>query len=152
MKKLLVTFMVTGFLLACNQGSDHAADGHSKSSEEKHLQHEKKPAGLVLNNGAKWKADSSTKINVALLRDISSSAQKANLENYHQTAEQLQEGLNKMVKECKMKGPDHDALHKWLEPLVEKMKEFKKQTETERAAISLEEIKKQLNLFPIYFE
>lgn len=152
MKKILVSLMAAAFLLACNQGSDHAGDEHSKPLEEKHPDHENKSARFVLNNGAKWKADSPTKINVALLQDIASKSEQESLEDYHQTAGQLQEGLNKMVKECKMKGPDHDALHKWLEPLVEDTKALTKQTTAENAVVSLKAIEQQLSLFPQYFE
>ena len=67
--------------------------------------------------------------NVALLKVIVSGTKKENLENYIQTAEQLHDGLNKMINECKMKGADHDALHQWLEPLLKETKEMKNATE-----------------------
>ncbi len=152
MKKVMVALMVTGFLLACNQGNKNAGDSHSNSPGEKHQEHQSKAVGLDLNNGVKWKADSSTKSNVALLQSITASAKNESLESYHATAEQLQEGLNKMVKECRMKGADHDALHKWLEPLMETTKDLRKHTAAEDAAVSLKEIEKQLSIFPQYFE
>jgi hypothetical protein len=152
MKKVLLSLMVFGLLLACNQGNKDAGDAHTPAPAEKHEEHESRAVALALNNGAKWKADSSTKSNVAFLQNIAASAKKENLEGYHATAEQLQEGLNKMVKECKMKGPDHDALHKWLEPLMETTKDLKKQTAAEHAAATLKEIEKQLDLFSQYFE
>ncbi len=152
MKRIVAILLAAGFLLACNQGSDHARDEHAKPLEEKHQDHENNSAGLVLNNGAKWKADSPTRVNVALLQDIASKSKQGSLNDYHQTAGRLQEGLNKMVKECKMQGPDHDALHKWLQPLVENTKELAKQTTAENAAVSLKKIEQQLGLFPQYFE
>ena len=111
-----------------------------------------KPTGLGLNNGAKWKADSTTLFNVALLQNIISDTKKENLDDYHQIATQLQSGLNKMVAECKMKGADHDALHQWLEPLMEKVKELNNVTSTENAETNLSEIENHLNLFAQYFE
>jgi hypothetical protein len=57
-----------------------------------------------------------------------------------------------MVTECKMKGADHEALHQWLEPLMEKTRELKKVSNVENAATLLSEIGKQLALFPQYFE
>jgi hypothetical protein len=152
MKKIMVTLFAAGFLLACNQGKENAGDPHLKQPVEKHDQHENMPEGLVLNNGAKWKADSSTRSNVALLQGIVSRPSNETLENYRQTAGELQDGLNKMVRECKMRGPDHDALHRWLEPLMEKTKELKNQSVAENAGASLRGIEKQLSLFPIYFE
>ena len=152
MKKVLVTLLATGFLLACNSRSEHSENTPSIQTGEKHPEHEKKLDGLVLNNGVKWKADSTSLVNVALLQNTISSAKKENLENYHQTAGQLQDGLNKMVKECKMKGANHDALHHWLEPLMEKTKELKKESIAENAATLLSDIEKQVALFPQYFE
>ena len=108
--------------------------------------------GLVLNNGAKWKADSTTALNVALLKKIISGTNKETLQNYSQTAIELQDGLNKMISECKMKGADHEALHHWLEPLMEKTKELKKANNIENAKTIFGEIEKQINLFSQYFE
>ena len=52
----------------------------------------------------------------------------------------------------KWKALTNDALHQWLEPLMEKMKELKKATSVENAVTMLSEIEKQINLFPQYFE
>ncbi|MBK7122482.1 MAG: hypothetical protein IPH68_06495 [Chitinophagaceae bacterium] len=149
MKIIQIMLLATGLLLACNSKTEspstvepaaeiHAPDDHA--------------SGLVLNNGAKWKADLSTIGNVDLLQKVVSGAKKESLDNYLQTAAQLEAGLNKMVSECKMQGADHDALHLWLEPLMEKARDLKKVTSTETAATLLTEIDKQVNLFPQYFE
>ena len=149
MKIIQIMLLATGLLLACNSKTEspstvepaaeiHAPDDHA--------------SGLVLNNGAKWKADLSTIGNVDLLQKVVSGAKKESLDNYLQTAAQLEAGLNKMVSECKMQGADHDALHQWLEPLMEKARDLKKVTSTETAATLLTEIDKQVNLFSQYFE
>jgi hypothetical protein len=57
-----------------------------------------------------------------------------------------------MVKECKMQGPDHDALHVWLEPLMEDNKEMKKMDSKEALASRLETLNERLNVYPKYFE
>ena len=115
-------------------------------------EHAAATSGLVLNNGARWKADSVTLANAANLQDIVSAAKKESLEDYLQSATQLQAGLDKMVQACKMQGPDHDALHQWLMPLMEKTKDLKKVTASENAVTTLSEIEKQVNLFTQYFE
>lgn len=152
MKKILTIFLATSLLLACSSGNNKEKKSPSDPNTENHQEHVEKATGLVLNNGAKWKADSTTLLNVALLQTIVSSAKKESLENYIQTATQLQGGLSKMVNECKMKGADHDALHQWLEPLMEKTKELKKVTTIENAASALSEIEIHINLFVQYFE
>lgn len=107
-------------------------------------------AGLSLHSGVKWKADAKTLANVSLLKTVVADAVKQNPVNYSQTAEALQKGLDKMVTECSMKGPDHDALHQWLLPLVKKVNALKKAS-GENAAVMLREIEAQIHLFDQYF-
>lgn len=144
---MMPIFLAAGILLACNAGSNKA----SEPATENHDTHEEKATGLVLNNGAKWKADSITVLNVSLLQNTIKSAQKESPDDFPKAAALLQDGLNKMVDECKMKGPDHDALHQWLEPLLAKTKELKKATSVEHASVILNEMEKQINLFTQYF-
>jgi len=147
--KILTILLVTTLLLACNTGNDKEK---ATTVTEKHTEHAGQATDLVLNNGVKWKADSTTVFNVALLQNIISLAKKESLENYHQAATTLQDGLNKMISECKMKGADHEALHHWLEPLMERTKALKNASSIESAKTISGEIEKQLNLFSEYFE
>ena len=152
MKIILTLLLATGFLFACNSGSDNGKNTATDTAAENHKEHGEQATKLVLNNGVKWKADSTTLLNVALLQKIVSTTKKGSLEDYMQTAAQLQEGLTKMVNECKMKGHDHDALHQWLEPLMEKTKELENATTVEHAATILNEVDNHINLFAQYFE
>lgn len=150
-KKLLAILMVTAVLLACNSAAEKEKSTAADTLTNNHHDHEE-ATGLALNNGAKWKADSITIANVSLLKETLSAAKKEKLEDYLQTASQLQEGLNKMLSECKMKGEDHNALHQWLVPLMEKVKTLKTVTTVEDAAAISTAIEKQVNLFAEYFE
>ena len=151
MKKILAALFVTSFLLACSQNvaENSTAPGTAADTQ---LKHAEEATGLVANNGAKWKADSTTLLNVQSLQNIVSDAKKESAENYSKTATQLQEGLNKMIDECKMTGADHVALHQWLEPIIEKTKDLKNAAIVENASAILIEIENQINLFPQYFE
>ena len=151
MKLILTILLTTSLLLACNAGKEKEKTTATEPAVENHVERAEQ-AGLVLNNGVKWKADSITLLNVALLQKIITSTKKESLENYSQTAKGLQDGLNKMVSECKMKGADHEALHHWLEPLMEKTKALKIANNIETAEAILGEIEKQIKLFPQYFE
>jgi len=151
MKATITVILATSLLLACNPGKEKESHPENAPATENHSQHEEKATGLVLNNGAKWKADSITVLNVSLMQSTISSAQKESPLDIRKTAALLQDGLNKMVTECKMKGPDHDALHHWLEPLLEKTKALKKATSIEQASVILSELEKQMNLFAQYF-
>ena len=57
-----------------------------------------------------------------------------------------------MIGECKMKDADHQALHKWLEPLIQQVTVFKQASTKEDAVRSFEDIHIQLNLFSKIFE
>lgn len=152
MKQILTILLATSLLLACNAGNEKEKITTTAPAAETIANHAEQAIGLTLNNGAKWKADSTTLLNVALLQQLISGAKKESLGNYLQTAAGLQEGINKMVSECKMKGADHEALHHWLEPIMEKTKELKNANNIETASTIFGEIEKQLNLFPQYFE
>lgn len=149
MKKIIAILISSGLLLACHSKNESPAAAETATEAHGHDDHS---TGLVLNNGARWKADSTTLVNAALLHSVVSNAAKENPDSYMQTATQLQDGLNKMLSECTMKGADHDALHQWLEPLMEKVKRLKKANSADAAAAILTEIEKQVNLFPQYFE
>lgn len=150
MKKILGILFAASNLLACNVHSGHQNDAAGSTNEQHEHAEEAKP--LVLNNGVKWQADSTTLVNAANLQTIIAAAKKESLADYQQTAAALQEGLNKMVAECKMQGADHDALHIWLEPLMEKTKALGKATSAEKSASILHELETQVNLFSQYFQ
>jgi len=151
MKKIWGILVVTSLMLACNSNSEQGKNTAPESTSDQH-EHGEEVSALVLNNGAKWKADSTTVVNAANLQSIIATAKSENLADYLQTSTALQEGLSKMVTECKMQGADHDALHEWLEPVMKKTKDLSKATATENAATTLHELEMQVNLFPQYFE
>jgi hypothetical protein len=105
---------------------------------------------LHLNNGVKWKADAKTLANVSLLKSVVADAIKQHPVNYGLAATELQNGLDKMITECSMKGPDHEALHQWLLPLVKKVNALK-EASGDKAAATMNEIKLQIDLFDQYF-
>jgi len=110
---------------------------------------------LVLNNGAKWKVDKTTDVNArnlkAILRGFNNGHGRS-LAGYHKLAADLQSGLDKMIKECRMKGPDHLALHKWLEPLMDHVAKLKQAATVAAAVKSFQAVKLQLNRYDQYFE
>lgn len=152
MKYVSLVLLSTGLLLACRSANDPKESAPADSVATTQEQHAEHAEGLALNKGAKWQADSTTRVNVTLLQRTIADAKTAKTANYLQTAAALQEGLNKMVKECTMQGPDHDALHQWLEPLMEKVKTLKQADTAEKASAILADIEKHLDLFTQYFK
>lgn len=141
MKKLTLIFLLTAAFFAGN------AQGLS--------QHEPASEKLVLDKGAKWKVDKITSDNVANLQQTvkaTNGKSVKSLKGYHMAGVALQNGITKMIRECRMKGPDHLALHKWLEPLMEKVSKLSRASRTMVAAQLFDAIKAQLNLYNEYFQ
>jgi hypothetical protein len=110
---------------------------------------------LVLNNGVRWKADPATLNNVGRLKNIvkyAGSKTTRSLKDHQATAKALQAGISRMIKECRLKGPDHLALHHWLEPLMAKINQLGASTAAGAAERSFHAVKAQLDLFDRYFQ
>jgi len=148
MKRLLYLFLCSVIYLACNQNSNNAeiATAHQERVDS--------GTQLKLNNGAKWQADSSTNRNVTDLRTIADNFKMLphpSLNEYHIVGRDLSNSLNKMIQECKMSGPDHEALHHWLEPVLKESNQLKSVTDT-TARTTFDSIDKQLDIYHNYFK
>ena len=152
-KQVAVYVLVTGLLVACNTNENKKSDLKILSTVETEAQKSTESATeLTLNSGEKWNADASTNLNVTALSKIIQSVHPTNLEAYHAAGKTLQEGIDKMIKECKMKGPDHDALHHWLEPLIEKNKILQTAESANEATEAFDFIKNQVNQYEYFFK
>ncbi len=164
MKKIFLSLFTVAILFGCNsQDSTTVAEDHTDQDHAAAIQTDVASGGETtlttgvpsLNDGAKWKADASTNENVANLKSIinnfKTNADPA-VEDYHAFQASFTDGLSKMVKECKMQGADHDALHVWLEPLMKDNKEMKDLDSKESLATSLTTINERVNIYPQYFE
>lgn len=141
MNKLLV--MMAFVFTACTGTIQQDTDSKEAAKTENEKEN---VTALQLNNGAKWKLDDATKKNVASLKQIvNDTIRTADL------ASALQSGLHTLVSQCTMKGPDHDALHQWLEPFMHAVKELKDDDEDDRQE-ALAAIRKDLENFDMYFE
>jgi len=155
MKKLLIPLLLIVALLACNNHKPVKNKNYNNpvEADEHHagVTNEK----LELNNGAKWKADTTTNNNVNDLKRILTkfySGSDKSLSAYKKAQSHLQQGIDKMTAECKMEGPDHIALHKWLEPLLVRVTAFKQAPNPPAAAEALKAIQDQVSLYGQYFE
>lgn len=150
MKKLLSLLLLIVSIISCKSKSNNGQSPADTLSSKQEV-HENTGTELSLNNGAKWKVDSITQVHFNELKNIVDAAQKNESKDFAGVAAQLQEGLNTLISDCKMTGPDHEALHKWLEPLLEKVKELKGVSAAGGPAL-MKEISGHLNLFENYFE
>jgi hypothetical protein len=135
-------------ILSC---TNNVADKHDHN--EDHTDHDKKEAaepGLSLNNGSKWTADDATRKNVAVLQSIVNEPNNAGMQSREQVSAQLQAILDTLVKECKMKGPDHDALHLWLNNVLHDVKQLRTAGERQYPQVWLK-LKEDVESFRLYF-
>ncbi len=149
MKKILFLILTSAILFACNQIDQKPADEGHTSHEDAVGMH------LSLNNGAKWKADSITNHNVVNLKTIADNFRIKpfpSVTDYQILSTDLNDGVNKMIKECKMSGPDHDALHQWLEPVITETNQLKTLKDTSAAKNTFISIDKRIDAYNNYFE
>ncbi|NUQ24285.1 MAG: hypothetical protein HUU34_10040 [Saprospiraceae bacterium] len=109
-------------------------------------------AQLGLNNGAKWKADSGTNAHVTALLQIAQANNPQTLADYQNAGNTFQNELNNLIKDCRMQGPDHDALHQWLEPLLASNKKLMEAENQDAASAIFNEQKEHIQLYFTYFE
>jgi hypothetical protein len=153
MKNFLMLLMCVSLVWACNDVRTKKEE-EDKTVETWH-QHDEKLSTLGLNNGAKWKADERTNNNVAELKLIVSRFTKSknkSVADYSALANDLQNSLNTLIKECRMQGVDHDALHQWLQTLIENVKNLKTVTTESEASQVFAEINNEVSAYNQYFE
>lgn len=150
MKRLLILFCISS-LLACTNSKTGNKETIQATAEE----HQHEAQKLSLNKGAKWNSDETTNKNVTELETILhrfADKQPKLTADFISVANELQTGLDKMIKECRMQGEDHEALHQWLEPLIENVGQLKKASDEKKASTLVDEISEQLNNYHQYFE
>ncbi|MGV3657354.1 MAG: hypothetical protein ACO1NX_05350 [Chitinophagaceae bacterium] len=127
--KIYVLFLLAFVTLAaCNNAGEQNAHVHDAGTVDTAAMEGSATEEITLKKDGKWNADEATNKNVSALQASAAEWNKRPLqstEDYQALSADLQQGLNTLVKECKMKGADHDALHLWLEPLLAETKELK---------------------------
>jgi hypothetical protein len=122
-----------------------------KSQQEKHdTTSSKDQASAQMNKGSRWKADDVTKKNVAAMVTVINDSSNIGDNKRAQLAKQLQTRIETLLQECKMKGPDHNVLHAWLEQVLHDLKEMKGEDEEYKKLYVV--LKKDIESFYILFE
>lgn len=148
--KTFIMMLAIGLMTACRPQS-HKNEATTDTTATLHEENEKS-GELTLNNGNRWKADSITHVNVSALSKIITEQKPATLEDYHASAQQLQAGIEKLLTDCRMKGDEHEALHHWLEPIMESNGKLSKSTTVEEASTLYNAERERINIYPQYFE
>jgi hypothetical protein len=139
MKNLILIF---GFIwLGCTNAP------HEHATKEDTHQHTDSVASLHLNNGSKWKTDEATRKNVTMIKQIvnESNYYKKDTESF---TRELQTGIDTLVQQCRMTGPDHEALHLWLGNVLRDLDAVKK----DKKENAFTDLRKDVMLFDSYFQ
>ena len=144
MYKLIILF-IAALIMSCGNNVDHESHVPNTDKEE-HDQHFQ-PAALSLNNGSKWKLDEPTRENIAEIKSYVSDS--SHFTDHAKSYEGLKMKTDNLVKECRMSGPDHDALHVWLSPFLKDVERLNKPGEEREAYLA---VSNHLREFDVYFE
>ncbi|MEO6288363.1 MAG: hypothetical protein ABIO76_00490 [Ginsengibacter sp.] len=149
MKQIQFLLICASLLFACNQNADKTAD----NGQAGHEQHQ--DTILSLNNGAKWKADSVTNHNVIRLKttaDMFRVEPFPSIDNYQVLGNDLSNDVDTLIQQCKMKGDEHEALHKWLEPILNLSGQLKNTTDTSEARQIFKSVDTHIDAYRNFFE
>ncbi len=156
MKKLIFTLSTLSILfliVSCNQSRNHHGGMNHDDSHEHHgAMMQGNP--MTLNNGSKWMVDAATSGNydgMKTMTNMLAAEPSPSLTNYQIYGNDLTVALNKMISECKMKGPDHDALHQWMEPLIKQANDLKNIQDSLSAKNLFDSVHTRVDAFSDYF-
>lgn len=102
---------------------DDAAEGENSVGTEETIVLDEELDGLTLNEGAKWKVDTSTYDGML---EVSSILGIFDGEDFKQLGKDIKKELKNVINQCKMRGEDHDQYHIVLHAMLEEAKELKK--------------------------
>lgn len=143
MKKLII--ILTIVITACNTQVSTKQEDKEFPTEKEHSESE-----VRLNKGSKWKADQATKENVAAMVKLVNDRSYMDAAKREELSAKLQSKIDTLIKQCRMQGPEHDALHVWLEKVLTDMKQLKDGENGYSAAYAA--LKKQIESFYLFFE
>ena len=153
--------ILTGLLLfsffACNPGNkkENSAITDTAITEQHAAVEETHSADLTLNKGAKWNTDESTRFHAATLNAAVAAFNKKKepaIAEYHSFAAELQTELGALVKSCRMKGAEHEALHLWLSPVMKQTADLKSVGTAEEGKKVTAELSTDIQKFNQYFQ
>lgn len=151
---LLFALLFFGCSNAINETNKTEDTLIKESHEQAGDNHKEHADALTLNNGAKWQTDESTRKYAAkLITETNAFNTKANADEsaYQAFAGDMQKELNSLISDCKMQGPNHEALHLWLEPILEDVSDLKKINVVDEGKHATEKLTADVNKFNQYF-
>lgn len=147
MNKILIILSL--LITACSNNESHI--GAKGGKHDKHDSATVAVVPLRLINNTKWRTDDATRKNVAAMVRAVNDSNNIGTSRKQQLEQHLQATIDTLVQQCTMKGPDHDALHLWLEQVMHDLKSVKEETD-DGYQKSYAALKRDVENFYAYFE
>lgn len=106
---------------------------------------------MQLNKGLKWQANRETTRGIGKMSVLIEGTSAHTVEEYQQLGSDLIEEVNTLIKECTMKGPSHDNIHTYLEPLIINVAQLQQVISIEEGKEYTARIKQHLLSYQRYF-
>ena len=100
----------------------------------------------------KWQTDSATRLHVLNLHKIVSADDPQAADACQELSENISAEINALLRDCRMKGDAHEALHQWLESFMESNAQLKQSGAAEEAARQVSSMRQQLDQYTKTFE
>lgn len=151
----ILASMATIFILAsCQNSSTQTTDvsqtNHTNATVSTNSQTEQ-TAALQLNQGAKWKADESTNTQVRHMLNFVLKQYPVTIDEFKTVSNAIKQDTDKLISGCKMRGPEHEALHTWLLPFLETNKKLANTTSVDEAKTLYADMQHQLKTYFDFF-
>ncbi|MBC6492590.1 hypothetical protein ACFSQD_18530 [Flavihumibacter stibioxidans] len=155
MQQLFISLVVLLSLSACTDQSSSADAGHAIDHAANHSDHSTHSvpdsglsATLQTDHGNKWKADEATIRGIRQMTATVAAGMTGTLQG-QPLSDSLSANFAEIFSRCTMKGPAHDQLHLYLQPLKTQLDALKAGAGESRL---LEEMQQHLADFDHYFE
>lgn len=106
---------------------------------------------IKLDNGDQWHANSETTEGVRSMSQLIAEFRSESAEDYRELGRALADEKDELIQNCTMKGPSHDNLHVYLQPLITKIAELEQVQNPQEGQRLVAEINNHLNAYHRYF-
>lgn len=148
----LSILIVVAMGYSCQSASEEtSAKPQAPSTHEAHVVHEKGGHTVLLHNGERWEADTSTKAGIVKMQTLLQSYRAGATSDVDTLQKQLQQTFSQIFARCTMQGEAHTQLHNYLLPLKEQLSQLKTCGEGSCDTI-IQTLDKHLQGFATYFK
>lgn len=106
---------------------------------------------ITLNEGTQWQANRETTEGILKMTELIEKSTASTTEEYRELGNSLNLEKNLLIERCTMKGPSHENLHIYLQPLIEMVGKLQEVQTPEEGEKLVAKIKDHLETYHSYF-